>query len=119
MINCKKLINSFKFAFAGIKTILKEEHSSRIMFLIAFLVVVFMFYFDLPVTQQAILFLIIMFVFVLELLNSAVERFLDFVHPDKNHRIKVIKDVLAGVVLIACLGAAAIGILIFWPYFFN
>jgi len=117
MVNAKKLIGSFKFAFSGIKIIFKEEHSLRIMFFIALVVIMAMFYFNLPITHKAILFLIIMFVLTLELLNSAVEKFLDFIHPDGNHRIKIIKDVLAGIVLIASLGAAVIGILIFWPHF--
>ena len=119
MVNGKKLIGSFKFAFSGIKIIFKEEHSLRIMFFVALAVVVAMFYFNLPITHKAILFLVIVFVLALELVNSAVEKFLDFIHPDGNHRIKIIKDVLAGIVLIASLGAAVIGILIFWPYIFN
>jgi diacylglycerol kinase len=119
MVNFKKLIASFKFALSGIKIIFREEHSFRIMFFIALLVAIAMFYFDLPMTQKAILFMIIMFVLVLELMNSAMEKFLDFTHPDGNHRIKIIKDVLAGIVLIACIGAAVIGILIFWPYFLS
>jgi len=119
MVNFKELVASFKFAFAGIGVMLKEEHSFRIMLVAAVLVIILMFYFDLPVTQKAILFMIIMFVFTLELLNSAVEKFLDFIHSDENHRIKIIKDVLAGVVLIACLGATIIGVLIFWPYIFS
>jgi len=117
MVDFKKLIASFKFAFSGIKIIFKEEHPFRIMFFIAVLVVIAMFYFHLPVTQKAILFMIIIFVLTLELINSVIEKFLDFTHPDGNHRIKIIKDVLAGIVLIACLGSAVIGFLIFWPHF--
>lgn len=119
MVDFKKIITSFKFAFAGIKVIFKEEHPFRIMFFIAVLVAIAMFYFDLPVTQKAILFLVIMFVLILELLNSVIENFLDFIHPEENHRIKIIKDVLAGIVLLASLGSAIIGFLIFWPYVFN
>jgi len=119
MVDIKKIIASFKFAFAGIRVIFKEEHPFRIMFFIAILVTIAMFYFDLPLTQKAIIFLIIMFVLILELLNSVIENFLDFIHPEENHRIKKIKDVLAGMVLVASIGAAVIGILLFWPYIFN
>lgn len=116
MVNCKKLIASFKFAFSGIKVMFREEHVFRIMFFIAVLVTIAMFYFHLPVVQKAILFIIIMFILTIELLNSAVEKFLDFINPDQHHRIKIIKDVLAGIVLIACVGAAIVGFLIFWPH---
>lgn len=113
----KKLLKSFKFAFAGIKIVLKEEHAFKVMFLVAILVIVAMFYFNLPLTQKAVLFTMIFLVLILELVNSVMEKVLDFVCAGSNGKVKIIKDVLAGIVLLACLGAAAIGILIFLPYF--
>ncbi len=116
-INFKKLIVSFKFAFSGIRVIFLEEQPFRIMFFVAVLVTAAMFYFNLSLTQKAVLFLTIVLVLILELINSVIEKFLDFYHPERDPRIKRIKDVLAGLVLISCFGAAIIGILIFWPYF--
>lgn len=115
-INLKKLARSFKFAVAGIKTILEEEHAFKVMFLVAILVIIAMFYFNLPLTQKAVLFTMIILVLILELVNSVIEKVLDFVCSGFNGKIKVIKNVLAGIVLLACLGAATIGILIFLPY---
>ena len=115
-INFKKLVKSFKYAFSGIKTILEEEHAFKIMFLIAILVIIAMFYFNLPLIQKILLFAIIILVLVLELVNSVIEKVLDFVCPDFNERVGVIKNVMAGVVLLASIGAAIIGILIFLPY---
>ena len=115
-INFKRLVKSFKFAFAGIKTILEEEHAFKVMFFIAILVIIAMFYFNLPLTQKAVLFLIIILVLILELVNSVIEKLLDFVCPGLDGRVKIIKNVLAGIVLLASLGAAVIGILIFLPH---
>jgi len=111
-----KLLKSFKFAFAGIVTILKEEHAFRVMFLIAISVIIAMFYFHLPLMQKVLLFTMIVLILVLELVNSVVEKVLDFVCPDFNGKVKIIKNMMAGIVLLACIGAAAIGILIFYPY---
>lgn len=116
-INFKKLIDSFKFAFSGINIILKEEQPFRIMFSIAIMVIIAMFYFDLPLVQKVVLFLIITLVLTLELINSVVEEFLDFVHPQHDHKIKRIKDMLAAIVFIASFGAAVIGVMIFSPFF--
>lgn len=115
-INFKKLGRSFRFAMAGIKTILKEEHAFKVMFLIAILVIIAMFYFNLPLTQKAVLLTIIILVLILELINSVIEKLLDFVCPQIDGKVKTIKNVLAGIVLLACLGAAVIGLLIFLPH---
>ena len=53
----------------------------------------------------------------LELINSIMERFLDFLQPNLDPRVKIIKDLLSAFVLLIAFGAAIIGILIFWPHF--
>ena len=116
-VDFKKLFKSFGFGFSGIKAIFKEEHAFKIMFLVAILVIIAMFYFNLPLTQKAVLFIMIFLVLILELINSVIEEVLDFVCPEFNEKVKVIKDMLAGMVLLASLGAAVIGLLIFLPYF--
>jgi len=116
-IDFKKLAESFKFAISGIATIFREEHTFKIMFLIAILVIIAMFYFDLPLVQKVLLFTMIILVLILELINSVIEKVLDFVCPGHNGKVKIIKNVLAGIVLLTSLGAAVTGILIFSPHF--
>lgn len=116
-INFKKLSKSFGFAFAGLRVIFNEEHAFKVMFLIAAAVIAAMFYFQLPLTQKAVLLTMIVLVLILELVNSVVEKVMDFISPGHNGRVKIIKDVMAGIVLLASLGAAAVGIMIFAPYF--
>lgn len=116
-IDFKKLGRSFKYAFSGIKTILKEEQPFKIMLLVAILVIIAMFYFNLPLVHKIVLFTMIFLVLIMELVNSVIEKVLDVVCPQYNEKIKIIKNMLAGMVLIASLAAAVIGILIFRPYF--
>lgn len=47
-----------------------------------------------------------------ELFNGAIEHLCDRLHPDRHPAIKTVKDMAAGAVLVACLGAAAIGVLL-------
>ena len=115
-INLKKMMQSFKFAFCGIKIIFEKEQVFKAMLFIAILVIIAMFYFNLPLIQKIILFTLIVFVLMLELVNSTIERVLDFICPQINPRVKEIKDMLAGLVLISCIGSIIIGILIFLPY---
>lgn len=51
----------------------------------------------------------------LELINSALERALDKLHPDHDPMIGQAKDILAGAVLVMAVAAVAIGLLIFLP----
>lgn len=43
-----------------------------------------------------------------ELLNTAIERLADHLHPQQHAAIKVVKDCAAGAVLVACLAALAV-----------
>lgn len=113
MIRWGRLVFSFKNAGAGLKIAWRGEQSFRAQLLIAAVVVVLMFYFPLHHLERAILFLAIAAVLGLELLNSQVERVLDFLQPDHDPRIKRIKDLSSAAVLVASMGAAVVGLLIF------
>ncbi len=112
----KKAYNSFKAAWSGLKDVLTKEKSFKIMTIIALLVVIAMFYFPTLRIEKVALLIMIFSVLILELINSIIERLLDFVHPLPNGQIKIIKDLMAAVVLIVSIGAAIIGITIFLPY---
>jgi len=107
-----RIFSSFKNAFLGIKLALKEEQSFRIQLVIAFLVVVLMFIFPLSLVERLILVVLCGFVLGLELLNSQLERVLDLIQPKYDSRVKAIKDLSAGAVLIASLTAFLIGLFI-------
>jgi undecaprenol kinase len=47
----------------------------------------------------------------LELVNSAIECLIDHLHPEVAPEIKLAKDVIAGAVLVVCLGALCVGVL--------
>ncbi len=112
----KKRINSFGFAFNGIWHSFKSEAHLKIHFLTALLVVVCGFYFGATPVEWTILLICCGFVIALELFNSALEKLCDLVTTEHNPKIKYVKDVMAGAVLIASVTAALVGILIFYPY---
>ncbi len=113
-----KIFKSFQCAFSGIKHALKEQ-TIKILFVIAFLAVFLSFYFNLCFIEKSIIFLSITIVLGIELINSQVERTLNIVRPEICEEVRKIKDISAGAVLIASLGAAIVGFLIFSPYFID
>ena len=112
----KKLIKNFGFALTGLKEAASEQ-TFRIFIFIAALVVVLMFFFNTSHYEKLILVLIITFIVTLELINSRIERILDIFQPKHDPRVRIIKDISASAVFLACFGAALLGVLIFWPYF--
>ena len=119
MINFKKLYLSFRRAFHGLKIAVRKEQTFKIHVIAAGLVFFLMFYFPLAALERAILVLTIILVLSLELINSQIERILDFLQPNHHPQIKRIKDLSASAVLIASLGSIAIALLIFLPYFLK
>lgn len=55
-------------------------------------------------------------VFVVEFLNTALERLLNVVKPQFHEDVRDIKDLSAGAVFIAALLAVVVGLLVFGPY---
>ncbi len=53
-----------------------------------------------------------------ELINTAIERLVDLISPDRNPIAGQIKDIAAGAVLICAIAAAIVGLIIFIPYLF-
>lgn len=114
----KKLKDSFKFAFSGLKETLIFERNFRIMVFIAAVVIVAMIYFDTSRAEKAVLFAAIFAVLALELINTVIERLLDFLEPAHHEKVRVIKDLMAAIVLVTCFGAIIIGLIVFWPHLF-
>lgn len=111
----KKRINSFKYAINGLKTVLETQANFMIHLIVAVLVTAAGLYFQVSVWEWSILVLTITIVLAAEIFNTAIEKLIDLVSPDYNILAGKIKDIAAGAVLIASLGAAIIGFAIFLP----
>ncbi len=113
----KRFLNSFRYAFRGLRVIFKEEQSFLIQILVAITVIFLMFYFDLPAIEKVVLIIVINLILILEIINTAIERVLDIIEPNFDLRVGKVKDLVSAVVLFASLGAVVIGLIIFTPYF--
>lgn len=110
-----KRLESFKFAFNGLKIFLKEEHNSRIHLFAAICVLLAGFIFKVSTYEWIAIVFSIGLVFTLEIINSAIENIADFISPEKHHKIKKIKDLSAAGVLISAITAMIIGLIVFIP----
>ncbi len=113
------LIRSFRHAFRGLALAFRSERSFRIQTLAALLIIALLLVFPLAVWERAILLLVTMFVLVLELLNSSLERLVDLSKPRLHAFAGDIKDLMAGSVLVAAIFAAILGIIIIGPHILS
>lgn len=101
----------------GLVLVWKNEQNFRLQVLISIVVLITMLVFRVPTWQAIILIMLIIFVLVLELLNTITEKMVDILKPRMHVYVEVIKDLMAAAVFISALGAAVIGSMIFIPYF--
>ncbi|HEX4506322.1 MAG TPA: diacylglycerol kinase [Alphaproteobacteria bacterium] len=87
------------YALAGIKTSWRTERTFRTLSLgMAFILAVLVATRPAPIWWAALL-LTAGSVVALELINTAVEKLIDHVHPDQHEIVGIVKDTLAGAVL--------------------
>lgn len=110
-----KRLKSFSHAFNGLKILIKEEHNARIHMFATIVVVMAGFVFKISVNEWFAVLFAIGFVMTVEIINTAIENMADIVSPEKDKRIKKIKDLSAAAVLISALTALVIGLIIFIP----
>ncbi|NND62777.1 MAG: diacylglycerol kinase family protein [Flavobacteriaceae bacterium] len=110
-----KRIKGFGYAIKGAWMLLKNEPSIQVQAVVAAGVTIAGFYYDISTTEWIFQILAIALVMSIEGLNTAAEEMADFVHPDFHDRIGYIKDVAAGAVFFAAVGAIIIAGIIYLP----
>lgn len=113
-----KRIRGSGYAMKGAWLLIRNEASIQVQFILALVVTLMGFYFEITTTEWLFQITAIGLVMASEGLNSAVEALADFVHPDFHSKIGHIKDVAAGGVFFAAIFASIVGLLIYLPYLF-
>lgn len=106
---------SFRHAIAGLATLLRDQHNTRIHLAATILAIGAGIYLDVSHGDWLALLVAIALVWMAEAFNSAVEYLADATVPEQHPLIKKAKDVAAAGVLVAALVAALIGALVFLP----
>ncbi|GAB1858650.1 diacylglycerol kinase family protein [Flavobacteriaceae bacterium MHTCC 0001] len=108
-------IKSVGYAFKGAVLLITRESSIKIQVVIAILVTIAGFYFEISKTEWLIQILTIALVMGIEGVNTAIEEVANFIHPEYHKKIGYIKDVAAGAVFIAAICAVVAGCIIYIP----
>ena len=116
ILDLKKLVRSFHYAFRGVIRLLSNEQNARIHATAAILVFIGAYLLDVSRVEATVLFMAVVMVFAIETLNTAIEKICDIIEPKDNHKIAYVKDGMAGAVLISAIIAVVVAILIFLPH---
>jgi diacylglycerol kinase (ATP) len=107
------LLDSFNYAFEGIIHVLRTQRNLRIHFAVAIAVIAAAAALGVDRLSLISLLIVIAFVLVAEMVNSAIEGAIDVSTTSFDPNAKLAKDVAAGAVLIASVTAIAVGYLVF------
>lgn len=114
-----RLSKSFVHAARGLGYTFAHEGNFRVHTAAALVVLILGAWVRVSAREWATLILVMVLVMALELVNTAVEKILDSVHPRLRATVGLAKDILAGAVLLAAAAAVLVGGLIFIPYFLE
>lgn len=119
MFSFSRLKRSFVDAWRGMVHVYKKEQNFRIQVVISLLILIAITFLSLRVWETVVLILLIMMVLTMEILNTAFENFSDLFKPRIHPYVGVVKDLMAGAVLITAIGALIIGTIILLPRFLS
>ena len=113
-----RFIDSVNCAIEGIIYAARTQKHMRQHFLAALLVLFAVLFMKVSALEFTLLTISVCLVLCAELLNTSLETVVDMISPDYHPLAKIAKDVAAGGVLVAAIGAAVMGYFILSKYFF-
>ena len=110
---------SVYIAFRGLIEAGRAERNLRLQLIIAILVVCLAAVCRLTRNEWGLIVVCITLVISAELINTAIEAFVDLVQPELDESARRAKDFAAAAVLITSIGAVILGAIIFAPHLAN
>src|SRR3569833_432811 len=114
--NLRKRLMSFVYAGRGVRQMLVTQHNAWLHMIASAIVVTLGLTFRITAAEWCWVVTAIIAVWTAESLNTAFEFLCDVTSPEFHPLVERAKDVAAGAVLIAAVGATVVGLLVFGPY---
>jgi len=106
---------SFRYAFSGLWYVLRTQRNAWIHATVTLIVILVGWWIGLDRYDWSLITIAICFVWLAEIINTALEAITDLASPKQHPLAKVGKDVGAGAVLLASITAIIVGMLILLP----
>jgi diacylglycerol kinase len=112
----KSLIKSFGYAFEGLFHAIKLNRNLKIHLVAGLIVILVSIFLHVRPVEMLILGIMILLVILSEMINTSIEEVVNLITTERRKEAKIAKDVAAGMVLVAAMGAVIIGIFVLSPY---
>jgi diacylglycerol kinase len=109
------MIKSLKNAWFGLRYAWATQRNLRIQVVILILVIIAGFVFGISEVEWFFVLSAGFMVIGAEMINTSVERLVDFAEQKRNINCKLIKDIAAGFVIVICVYAVTVGGIVFLP----
>lgn len=110
-----KHLRAFRLAFSGIRYSIGTQLNFTVHALFAILAIILGLVVGLTTLEWVALTLTIVIVLVAEMINTSIESMTNLITTEHREHAKIAKDVSAGMVLVAAIGAVTVGLMIFIP----
>lgn len=111
----KWLKGRFKYAFEGLFYAFTKDASIRLQGIFGLIVFILAILFHCNLKEWLLIVLAVGLVWFAEIMNSCIERCVNYISLDRNIQAKHIKDMAAGAVFVMSVVACIIGLYIFLP----
>lgn len=111
----RRLRRSFHYAFEGVFYVLRTQPNMKIHAVMGTLAVLMGFFFHVSEGEWLALVIVIGFVMILEVVNTAIEALVDLYTEEYHELAKASKDTAAGAVLLMAMVSVLVGAIIFLP----
>ena len=108
---------SFLYAFDGVIQFFKTEHNAWLHLVATGMVGTMAAIMGVTRSEVIALVVAVALVWICEIVNTSIEKAMDLITEEYDPRVKLIKDLSAGAVLVAATAAAIIGFVVFLPKF--
>ena len=119
MLNFRKLIKSFGYAFAGLSYSFRFNQNIKIHIIAAILAVLAGLFLKLTRYEMFGVGFLIVLVISAEMINTSMEEVINLLVNEHRLEAKIAKDVSAGMVLLVAIFAAIVGIFIYLPHILS
>lgn len=112
-------IKAIGYTFEGFWRLISKEESIQAQSVLFIIACILGYVYEFSTQEWAFQTLAFGLIFITEALNTAIEEICNYMHPKFHPKIKEIKDIGAGAVLLSSIFAGIVLLIIYIPKFFN
>ncbi len=105
---CIRILKAFHHSWNGLKAAWKHEPAFRIECVVAFFLIPIVFFLNVSALERLLLIISILLVFLVELINSAIESTIDRIGHERHELSGRAKDLGSSAVMVALILAACV-----------